>query len=260
MKKLTIFLGIFLILIALGIGIFIPASWKENIIQQIPNSTNTGSIACWDETDFTCTGTGEIEIVVEEPVLSNSWTLTTTEISEIKSNGFMIGSWDAPILWIEYSDLQCPYCKDLHNAKTSQKIMQEQFAGDVDYIWKHYPKAFHKEALPAQQMLECIAEQKWPEAFYEAIDIVFTREGTVTLQLMENIVLSLWADETKVKECLESWKYRKTIFSHIWEAVGIFDAKYVPSTIIINTQNGKRISYVGDESYERVIPELEKLK
>jgi protein-disulfide isomerase len=134
--------------------------------------------------------------------------------------------------------------------------MQTTLNGNVDYAIKHYPKAFHTEALPAHQLIECLAEQQGQEAFYQAIDAIFSSEEKLSPTLLQNIITKLGADEPSTNTCVESGKYREKIFAHIGEAVGIFDAKYVPSTIIINTENGKWISYVGNENKEKIIKEL----
>jgi protein-disulfide isomerase len=198
--------------------------------------------------------------VTEVSILSNSGTLSAAVIEEIKADSFIQGSSNSNYLWIEYSDLQCPYCKELHRSQISQDIMQEVLSGNVDYTIKHYPKAFHTEALPAHQLLECLAAAQGQEAFYQAVDLIFASDEKLSPTLLQSVIRTLKGDEAALNACVEGGTYREKVFAHIGEAVGIFDAKYVPSTIIINTSNGKWMSYVGNEEKAKIVGELSSLE
>lgn len=55
------------------------------------------------------------------------------------------GNADARFVWVEYSDLECPYCKSLHDAGTISQVM-DQYGDDVAFVFKHYPLSFHPNA------------------------------------------------------------------------------------------------------------------
>ena len=69
------------------------------------------------------------------------------------------GSLDAPVTVIEFSDLQCPFCKR-HTFET-QPILDEQFvdSGQVLWIFKHFPLSIHPQAPAEGIAAECAAEQ-----------------------------------------------------------------------------------------------------
>ncbi len=69
------------------------------------------------------------------------------------------GSIDAPVTVVEFSDLQCPFCKR-HSLET-QPILDEQFvdSGQVLWIFKHFPLSIHPQAPAAGIAAECAAEQ-----------------------------------------------------------------------------------------------------
>ena len=260
MKKITARLIIILALvIGVAIGISVPNP-RENGVFEEENPSDAIEI-CVD-TGLACTGEETpTEPVVEEEtsILSNTGTLTSAIIQEIKADWFLRTNGNSEWLVVEYTDLQCPYCKDLHNSRNTEYLLENTLGGNADYVKKHFPKAFHTEALPAQQILECIAEQRGEDAFYSAIDAVFKSQDSVSQAVMDEVILSVGVDADEVADCLASGKYREKIFAHIGEAVGIFDAKYVPSTVIINTVNGEWISYVGNENLEKVEVELQKI-
>ncbi|MDD2537064.1 MAG: thioredoxin domain-containing protein [Candidatus Absconditabacteria bacterium] len=261
MKTSTTRLIIILALvIGVAIGLFYPNPREKEQPLSSDINLSTRSIAeedCEEENTLACGGEEIVEEVEEmTSILSNSGTITPAIIEEIKVNGFVQTNGTSKYLLVEYTDLECPYCKELHNSQNTDYILQQLLGGNADYVVKHYPKAFHTEALPAHQILECIAEQKGQSAYYNALDAYFKSNEKISLTLSDQVITSLDVNVEEIRSCLESGKYREKIFAHIGEAVGIFDAKYVPSTIIINTENGKWISYVGNETVEAVEREL----
>lgn len=80
----------------------------------------------------------------------------------------IIGSPDAPIVIIEYSDLECPYCKRFGG------VMKEVVAesnGQVAWVYRHW--IVHGGALPKAGASECVAKIKGEDAFWKYIDLVF---------------------------------------------------------------------------------------
>ena len=101
----------------------------------------------------------------------NSGTLTNTYKGEIKGyeeGDHIIGSPDAQILIIEYSDLECPYCKKF--GETMKEIVSGS-NGNVAWIYRHW--VVHQTALPKASASECVAKLKGNDAFWKYIDLVF---------------------------------------------------------------------------------------
>ena len=80
------------------------------------------------------------------------------------------GDPDAPVVVIEFSDFQCPFCRK-HVTET-QPILDEQFVdtGDVKWVFKHFPLPIHPAAPAAGAAAECAAEQG---KFWEMHDLLF---------------------------------------------------------------------------------------
>lgn len=84
------------------------------------------------------------------------------------------GNREALVTIVEFSDLQCPFCRSFH------PLVQEALAkyGDkVRWVYKHFPLTnIHPQAVPAALASECIAEQKGDEGFWKFIDEVFKNQ------------------------------------------------------------------------------------
>jgi len=56
------------------------------------------------------------------------------------------GRADSPIVVVEYSEYQCPFCK---RAQGTMHDLEEKYGDKVSFVFKHYPLAKHAQAKPA---------------------------------------------------------------------------------------------------------------
>lgn len=94
-------------------------------------------------------------------------------LDQIKSNSHVYGDKNAEISWVEYSDVQCTYCKKLHNDGTHDKLF-EAYGKDLNLYYQYYA-IFNKE-IP--EVLECMVEQKGVEIQYPTLKTIFKKELT----------------------------------------------------------------------------------
>jgi protein-disulfide isomerase len=76
-------------------------------------------------------------------------------LNKIKTNTYLKGNKEAKISLIEYSDLECPFCAKLHKSDVPTKI-EEIYSDKVNIYFNHFPLEFHKNAMPAARVLECL--------------------------------------------------------------------------------------------------------
>ena len=86
-------------------------------------------------------------------------------------NEHIIGKADAPIVLIEYSDFQCPYCQMIHG--DLKKIVAES-NGTIAWVYRNFPLyQIHPQATPAANAAECIAEQLGNNGFWQFANTIF---------------------------------------------------------------------------------------
>ncbi len=86
------------------------------------------------------------------------------------------GNPDAPVLIVEFSDFQCPYCA--RGADTVEQIL-EKYGDDVRFVFKHFPLGFHPWAKPASIATHCAAQQDH-DAFWTLHDEYFANQKQIT--------------------------------------------------------------------------------
>lgn len=85
------------------------------------------------------------------------------------------GNPEAPVLIVEFSDFQCPYCA--RGATTVDQIL-EKHGDDVRFAFKHFPLGFHPWAKPAAIATHCAAQQSH-EAFWSLHDQYFANQKQI---------------------------------------------------------------------------------
>ena len=174
-------------------------------------------------------------------------------VSKIVKSDHIKGSVSAPVKIIEFSDMECPYCKTFH--ETMNRVMVEYGAeGKVAWIYRHFPLTnIHPSAILEAQASECAAELGGNDKFWAYIDRVFeitpSNNGLSTAQLPQ-IAAFVGLDVAKFNECLAADKYKDKISDHSQDAVNS-GAQGTPYSVVI-TRRGEKLAINGALPYESV--------
>ena len=88
-------------------------------------------------------------------------------------DAFTIGDPNAPVVIVEYTDYQCPFCSR-HHAQTFAPIVQNYVdQGIVYYVFKDFPLNFHPQAETAAHAARCAGDQ---DAFLEMHNMLFEQQ------------------------------------------------------------------------------------
>ena len=87
----------------------------------------------------------------------------------------MIGSPNAPVTIVEFSDFQCPFCSKFHQETLPLIINNYVDTGAVNIVYRDFPiDSIHPNARITHIASECADEQK---KFWEYHDILFQRQS-----------------------------------------------------------------------------------
>jgi len=97
---------------------------------------------------------------------------TDITIPEVTEDDHIRGNTDAKVFFVEYSDIDCPFCSQLH--ETMIDVVDNYDPGDVAWVYRHFPLTnIHPTAAVKAEASECIAELGDNDAFWEFLDILF---------------------------------------------------------------------------------------
>lgn len=131
-------------------------------------------------------------------------------ITKVSDNEHIRGAKNAKISLIEYSDFECPFCKQFH--PTMQELMKT-YAGKINWVYRHYPLPFHANAEKEAEASECITELGGNDKFWDLADTIFERTTSngygFSLDKLGPLAAELGLDQAQFQACLDSGKYEK---------------------------------------------------
>lgn len=141
------------------------------------------------------------------------------------------GNVNAEISVIEYSDFECPFC--IRHHPTMKQVM-EKYGDKVNWVYRHFPLAFHPKAEPAALASECIAELGGNDAFWKFTDAVFEQNNYD----YPAIARSLGVNEVGFKTCFDSARHKQKIQDQMagGSAAGV---NGTPGTIVLRNASGE---------------------
>lgn len=127
---------------------------------------------------------------------------------DIPAYGFPgIGPEDAPIVIVEFSDFQCPFCKRFYD-ETYQQLLAA-YPGKIRFVYRHLPlTSIHTEAFPSAEASMCANEQN---TFWEYHDNIFENQDRLGKDLYMQIANDLKLDTAAFEDCLNAGKYRDLV-------------------------------------------------
>ncbi len=175
-------------------------------------------------------------------------------LREIDANDHVLGSADARVIIVEYSDTECPFCKIFHSAMLS--IMQDYGKdGQVAWVYRHFPMVdIHSRAFKEAEALECAGELGGNSKFWEYTNKVY--EVTPSNNELDpaeliNIATSVGLSSTAFKNCLDSGQYAPRVNADIENAREI-GAEGTPYSILIDTKTGDHYPLEGAYPYAQL--------
>lgn len=175
---------------------------------------------------------------------------TADNVPKLSKDDHIKGSAKAEIALIEYSDMECPFCKNFH--PTVQKAL-DAYGGKVMWVYRHYPLSFHANAQKEAEAAECVNELGGNTAFWKFTDAVYERttsNGTgFALDKLAPLAKEVGVDQTKFQACLDSGKWTQRVNDELAGGQGA-GVNGTPGTILLNTKTGKTQLVSGAVPYE----------
>jgi protein-disulfide isomerase len=126
----------------------------------------------------------------------------------VEAVGPQLGSQNAPVTIVEFSDFQCPFCRRL--APTLRELVK-LYPTQVRLVYRNMPlSAIHHSAEGAAQAGACAAAQG---KFWEMHDLMFAEQSSLSLDALKEKARRLKLDSKVFDQCLASDSVLKTVQS-----------------------------------------------
>jgi protein-disulfide isomerase len=164
------------------------------------------------------------------------------------------GNLTAPVKIIEFSDFECPFCKQFHS--TMRQLMDEYGKdGKVAWVYRHFPlDELHSKARKEAQASECANELGGNQGFWAYTNRLFEiapSNNQLDLTLLPQIAQELGLNRAAFETCLagdaRGGKYADHIQSDYQDASAA-GGNGTPYTIVIGP-DGKLFPISGAQPY-----------
>lgn len=138
-------------------------------------------------------------------------------VRQVTLEDHVIGSRDAEITLVEYSDFECPFCAQIH--ATLEAIVRDS-GGEVAWAYRHFPLTMiHREALPSALAAECVAKLKGEEAFWKFGTSLFGHQQMLGTEFYAAQAESLGVSRDSLNVCMEEKEVEPRIRADFEEAI-----------------------------------------
>jgi protein-disulfide isomerase len=112
-----------------------------------------------------------------------------------------LGSSEAPVTIVVFSDFQCPYCQSF--AQESFPLIKKEYleTGKAKFVFRDFPLAFHEYAQKAAEAAECAQEQG---KFWEYHDKIFENQRALEIANLKQHAQDLGLNQAAFENCLDS--------------------------------------------------------
>jgi len=160
------------------------------------------------------------------------------------------GPASAPVTIVEFSDFQCPFCRQV---VPTLKRIRETYGDKVRLVWKDFPLTqIHPQAFKAGEAGHCAAEQG---KFWEYHDRLFANQQAMQITDLKKYAADLGLDAATFNECLDSSKHGDRVREGVAQGsrlgVNSTPTMYINGRLVSGAQPYDVIAAVVDEELSR---------
>lgn len=200
------------------------------------------------------------EIASDEKTSDKTAQLVSPDIKNVSedfSQDHIRGNSEASVKIVEFSDMECPFCKNFH-ATMLQAMEEYGQSGKVAWVYRHWPlEQLHSKAKTSALAAECAGELGGNDKFWQYLGRYFEitpSNNQINLNELPNIAGSIGLNRDQFESCLKNEKYKSKIEAQIENAVNSnpeCPRCGTPFSIVI-AKNGKKYPIGGALPYEQV--------
>lgn len=170
----------------------------------------------------------------------------------VDETDYIRGNPNAPIMMVEYSDYDCPFCKQYH--ATMQQIMDEYgVTGKVAWTYRQFPlQELHPNAPRISEAALCVGDIGGTTAFWDFSDRVFEDRDVdefTNVTKLPRYAVDAGVSEADYVACLNEGRMQERLESDMRSAINA-GANSTPYTVVMVGNQQFVIS--GAQPYETV--------
>lgn len=129
-------------------------------------------------------------------------------VLDIPTEGFPSeGPDDAPIVIVEFSDFECPFCTKWHNE--TYLPLREKYPDQIKLVYRNFPLiGLHANAYLAAEAAMCAGDQ---DRYWDYHEALFESKNGMGEAAFKGYAAELGLDTADFNDCLDSRKYEEFV-------------------------------------------------
>lgn len=174
------------------------------------------------------------------------------ELEPVSDQDHIRGNKSARVALVEYSDLECPFCKTFH--PTALKALDE-YGDQLMWVFRHFPlDQLHSKARLEAAAAECAFKQGGHDKFWAYIDKVYEitpANNGLNLDELPKIAQGLGLNVDQFNTCYSN-KETVAIVEDDYQSGVSAGINGTPGNILLDTKTGKTFEVPGAVPYEQL--------
>jgi protein-disulfide isomerase len=175
-----------------------------------------------------------------------------TEPRPVDGDDYIRGNPNAPIMMVEYSDYDCPFCAQYH--RTMNQIMNEYgVTGRVAWVYRQYPLGqLHPNSPRISEAALCVGDIGGNEAFWQFTDLIFQEreiDEPTNVTRLPRFAEAVGVEEAAYRACMNEGRMRDRLKSDMASGFNS-GARGTPFTMLM--VGNEQVAVSGAQSYETV--------
>lgn len=169
---------------------------------------------------------------------------------EFPASGPALGKADAPLVFVEYTDFECPFCQRYHLDAFEQVKKEWVDTGKMRYYSRDFPLDFHPNARRAALAARCAGDQG---KYWELRNTMIRNADKLGGDAIVGYAKGVGLDMKKFEACLNSDFYKPAIDKDIAEG-NVAGVTGTPSFIVGRLDKGRLVGQrlVGAMPYAQI--------
>jgi len=147
--------------------------------------------------------------------------------------GFSIGSADAPLTIVEFTDYECQFCRQFERTTFAELRNKYVDTGKVRFVIRDFPLSIHPSAMRAAEAARCAGDQG---KFWPMHDALFNGPAALEVKQLAQYAQDVNLNADQFRTCLESGKHKSDVQNDM-QAASALQIMGTPSFLVGKTVN-----------------------
>lgn len=179
--------------------------------------------------------TGKTNTIVEQVETNETGGTLSSTPRPVTDADYIQGNPNAPILLIEYSDYDCPFCKEYH--QTLNKIMDSYgVSGKVAWVYRQFPLAqLHPNSPKISEAALCVGSLGGSDAFWDFTDMIFEErelDEPTNVTKIPDYVEKVGVSKSEYIACMDNGTMESEVRASLEDGFNI-GARGTPYTVLV---------------------------